>query len=78
MFLIFLNKAVGFTELQRLLKLTPGNLDHHVKTLENAGYVKIRKKISWRPLNVVEITQKGVEAFRNYTSNLKLMLEEIK
>ena len=78
MFLIFLNKTVGFTELQRLLRLTPGNLDHHIKKLEKAGYVKIRKKISWRPLNVVEITHKGVEAFRTYTSDLKKMLEEIK
>ena len=78
MFLIFLNKTVGFTELQRLLKLTPGNLDHHIKKLEKAGYVKIRKKISWRPLNVVEITDQGVEAFRNYTSDLKQMLEKIK
>ena len=78
MFLIYLNKTVGFTELQRLLKLTPGNLDHHIKKLERAGLVKIRKKISWRPLNVVEITHKGVEAFRNYTSDLKQMLKDIK
>ena len=66
MFLIYLNKTVGFRELQRLLKLTPGNLDHHIKKLERADYVKIRKKISWRPLNVIEITHKGVEAFKNY------------
>ena len=77
MFLIYLNKAVGFTELQRLLKLTPGNLDHHIKKLKRASYVKIRKKISWRPLNVVEITQKGIEAFRNYVSDLKEMLKNI-
>ncbi len=77
MFLIYLNNTVGFTELQRLLKLTPGNLDHHIKKLKRAGYVIIRKKFSWRPLNVVEITEKGVEAFRNYSSHLKEMLKNI-
>jgi len=78
MFLIYLNKTVGFTELKRLLKLTPGNLDHHIKKLEKAGYVIVRKKFSWRPLNVVEITHKGAEAFRDYASNLKHMLKDIK
>jgi DNA-binding MarR family transcriptional regulator len=78
MFLMYLNKAINFTELQRLLKLTPGNLDHHTKKLEKAGYVIIRKKFSWRPLNVVEITQKGAKAFRKYVSDLKQMLKDIK
>ncbi|MFX1285702.1 MAG: transcriptional regulator [Promethearchaeota archaeon] len=77
MFLIYLNKTVGFTELQRLLKLTPGNLDHHIKKLARVGYVIMRKKFSWRPLNVVTITPKGAEAFREYTSNLKQMLKKI-
>ncbi len=78
MFLIYLNETIGFTELQRLLKLTPGNLDHHIKKLERAGYVNMRKKFSWRPLNVIEITHRGAEAFKDYISNLKQMLKDIK
>jgi DNA-binding MarR family transcriptional regulator len=78
MFLMYLNKTVTFIELQRLLKLTPGNLDHHIKKLAEVNYIIVRKRISWRPLNVVEITQKGAEAFRKYVSNLKQMLKDIK
>ena len=77
MFLIYLNKEIGFTELRYLLNLTPGNLDHHIRKLENAGYVKTKKKISWRPLNIIEITQKGSVAFKNYVVTLKKMLKTI-
>ena len=77
MFLLYLNRTVAFTELQHLLKLTPGNLDHHIKKLEKANYVIMRKKFSWRPLNVIMITNTGVEAFRSYASYLKKMLKKI-
>ncbi len=77
MFLLYLNKKIGTAELQRLLKLTPGNLDHHLKTLEKAGLTVIKQKISWRPLNVVIITTEGIEAFKKYALYLKELLMNI-
>ena len=76
-YLLFLKRRVGFLEIKQLLKLTPGNLDHHIKKLEEIGLVKSRRIISWRPLVVVEITPEGISAFRNYISKLKLLLKEI-
>jgi len=77
MFLLYLNRKIGTVELQRLLELTPGNLDHHLKTLEKANLISIKKKITWRPLNVVIITTEGIEAFRNYALHLKELLKDI-
>jgi DNA-binding MarR family transcriptional regulator len=76
-YLLFLKRRVGFLELKQLLKLTPGNLDHHIKKLEEVGLVKSRRIISWRPLVVVEITPTGIKAFHAYVSKLKLLLKEI-
>ncbi len=77
LFLLYLNRSVGFSELQRLLKLTPGNLDYHLRKLKKLGYVSIRKVISWRPLTIVEITSEGTNVFKTYVTTLRKLLENI-
>ncbi len=77
MFLLYLHKSIGFTELQRVLELTPGNLDHHLKKLKKMGYVSIRKAISWRPLTIVEITEEGIAIFKKYVAALRVILQTI-
>jgi DNA-binding MarR family transcriptional regulator len=77
MYLLFLRRRVGFTELRKLLDLSPGNLDHHLRKLEEKGLVKNRRTISWRPLIIVEITNEGSESFREYAMHLKTMLSNI-
>ena len=77
MYLLFLRRRVGFTELRKLLDLSPGNLDHHLRKLEEVGLVKNRRTISWRPLIIVEITDEGSESFREYAIHLKTMLSNI-
>jgi DNA-binding MarR family transcriptional regulator len=77
MFLLYLHKKAGFTELQRLLELTPGNLDHHLRRLAEAGYVKTRHVLDWRPLKVVEITSLGAREFRDYAAGMRELLKLI-
>ena len=77
MFLLYLHRKVGFTELQRLLDLTPGNLDHHLKKLAEAGYVKTSHILDWRPLKMVEITPLGSKEFRTYAIGMKELLKYI-
>ncbi len=77
MFLLYLHKSVGFTELQRLLELTPGNLDHHLRKLKKMSYITIRKVISWRPLTIVEITGEGIIVFKKYIETLRIVLKTI-
>ena len=61
-----------FKDLQQVLELTPGNLDSHLKTLENGGMINIRKVIADRPRTVVELTEKGFEETRKYLNDLKI------
>ena len=77
MLLLYLHKNVGFTELQNLLQLTPGNLDYHLRKLEEVGYVKTRHVLAWRPLKVVEISKQGAQDFREYAVSLRRLLEKI-
>ncbi len=79
MILLLSHKKINFTELQKLLKLTPGNLDHHLKKLEKAGYVKTYKKLSpWRsPLTLIELTSSGKRSFKSYLRNFRDILNKI-
>ena len=77
MLLLYLHKRAGFTELQKLLQLTPGNLDHHVRKLEEVGYVNACYVLDWRPLKVIEISKEGAQAFREYAINLRKLLEQV-
>ena len=80
MILLLTHKKINFTELQKLLNLTPGNLDHHVKKLEKAGYVKVYKKLSHlrSPLTLIEITSTGKLSFESYLMNFRDILNKIK
>jgi DNA-binding MarR family transcriptional regulator len=77
MYLLFLKRKVGFIDLQQLLGLTPGNLDHHIRKLEEIGLVRSRRMLSWRPLVVIDITPFGAETFRVYVFKLKQLLQGI-
>jgi DNA-binding MarR family transcriptional regulator len=77
MLILYLHKKAGFTELQNLLSLTPGNLDHHVKKLEEEGCVKTRHILDWRPLKVIEITSHGAISFREYAMTLRQLLDSV-
>ncbi len=80
MILLLTHKKINFTQLQKLLSLTPGNLDHHVKKLEKAGYVKVYKKLSplRSPLTLIEVTSTGKLSFESYLKNFRDILNKIK
>ncbi len=50
-----------FIELARALKMTPGNLDFHLKALEKAEIVKTYYGFGKRPRKFVELSEKGTE-----------------
>ncbi|MFW9992443.1 MAG: transcriptional regulator [Candidatus Odinarchaeota archaeon] len=74
---LYLNGKMEFTKLQQLLDLTPGNLDHHIKALINAGYVTKEKAFSRRILTIIEITSKGMETVTSYARELKDLLDRV-
>lgn len=77
-FLLYLHCRIGFAELQRLLGLTPGNLDSHLKKLREAGYVEVQKVFTLRgPRTAVQITPIGRQGFREHAVKLRKLLEKV-
>ena len=78
MLLLYTHKSIGFADLFKLLKMTAGNLNHHLTKLSEAKYITTRKMLfPKRPLVIVEITKFGKEAFSNYLSKLHDMLKQL-
>ncbi len=67
-------KEMEFTELVRLLKLTKGNLSLHLRKLEEAGYITMKKEFVKRISRTTYLaTPKGRGDFTEYLS----LLEEV-
>ena len=68
MLLLRIKRRMFFSELQKALKLTPGNLGSHLKKLEDAGYVKIRKVFT--PIRILTMV-----SISDYVDNLRKVLK---
>ena len=77
MLLLYTHRKIGFTILRKLLHLTSGNLEHHLKVLKDTGWVKEKTVFSFRPLLVIEITETGRISFRTRSLKLKQLLDHI-
>jgi len=65
-----------FLYLQREGGFTQGNLSSHLAKLEEAGYVLIEKTFKGKlPLTLCRLTDKGEEAFRNYSQRMMNALQ---
>lgn len=65
-------ERIAFTDLQRLLGASPGNLGAHLTKLEEAGYVLVTKAFRGRrPVTWLEATDAGRAAFDKYITNLR-------
>ncbi|BAA30159.1 transcriptional regulator [Pyrococcus horikoshii] len=75
--MIFLlpRRKAPFSQIQKVLDLTPGNLDSHIRVLERNGLVKTYKVIADRPRTVVEITDFGMEEAKRFLSSLKAVID---
>ena len=66
----------AFTELKKELNLTDGNLNLHMKVLEENGYVKVHKSfVRRRPRTTYQVTSKGRRAFSEYVALLEKILQ---
>jgi DNA-binding MarR family transcriptional regulator len=69
----------SFTELRDTLALTAGNLSVQLRTLEEAGYVKIEKRfVGNKPFTGVRLTVKGEKAITAYLENLEVILTALR
>jgi DNA-binding MarR family transcriptional regulator len=65
------SEAADFATLKARLQLTDGNLSVHLRKLEEAGYVELRKAfVGKKPQTSVRITSAGRGAFAAYLDAL--------
>ena len=68
---------LSFNELKAMLSLTDGNLSAHARTLEEAGYIVVKKTFQGRrPHTTMRLTPKGRKAFQRYLETLRRIVEQ--
>lgn len=64
-----------FTFLRDRVNATDGNIGMHLRKLEDAGYVSVRKSfVDRKPTSAYKLTAKGRKAFELYVDRLGKML----
>ena len=73
--LLMQTEAMNFTRLRELLGETDGNLGAHLRKLEEAKYVEVRKEFADRkPVTWYLITPAGAQALRAHIAALETLL----
>jgi DNA-binding MarR family transcriptional regulator len=68
---------LSFGELKEMLSLTDGNLSAHSRTLEEAGYIVIKKTFQGRrPHTAMRLSPKGRKAFERYVAKLRQIIDQ--
>jgi DNA-binding HxlR family transcriptional regulator len=71
MTLLAATESLGFTELKEQLGMTDGNLCVHMRTLEENGYISVRKSfVNRKPRTEYSLTPLGRQAFEQYLQTL--------
>ncbi len=67
---------VEFTYLKETLGLTDGRLASHIKALEKAEYLEVRKRfIGRKPNTTYRVTGQGRKAFQDHLDALEALLK---
>ena len=68
---------LSFTELRDTLDMTDGNINTHIRTLQEAGYIAVSKSYEKnRPLTTCSLTAAGKKAFAGYIDLLEQILQQ--
>ncbi len=68
-----------FTFIRDRVKTTDGNLSIHLRKLENAGYVSMKKGfVGRKPVTTYKLTAKGRRAFEIYLERIENLIEKVK
>src|ERR1700755_3457326 len=75
---VMVNDDVNFNDLKELIQVTDGNLASHLKTLEEAAYIKVKKGFIGRKTNTTySVTRAGEKAFKTHLEALEQMIKGI-
>ena len=69
--------GLSFNRLQELLDLTAGNLTVHLRKLEEAGYIDVRRTGGGRSARTTaRLTPVGRKAYHHYVEALRSLIDE--
>ena len=69
--------GLSFNELKSECSLTDGNLNRHLKSLEEAGAIRIEKMfVDAKPRTTVFLSKRGLESFSEYLEALSAVLKK--
>jgi DNA-binding transcriptional ArsR family regulator len=69
-------EGLSFPELRDTCRLTDGNLNRHLKVLDEASVIRIRKEfVDAKPRTTVELSERGMKRFTEYLGALNEVLE---
>ena len=67
--------AMNFTNLKKLLKETDGNMGAHMRKLEDAGYVSVKKEFQERkPVTWYSLSENGRTALKSHLDALQTLI----
>lgn len=69
----------GFTDIKKDLGMTAGNLSVQLGTLEEAGYIQLRKTyIGKKPYTGIRLTLTGANALDRYLNDMESVLSSLR
>jgi DNA-binding HxlR family transcriptional regulator len=72
-------EGIAFNDLKNAGGFTDGNLNRHLKTLSEAGAVRIKKSfVGAKPRTTISITELGFQRFEVYLEALSNVLKDAK
>jgi DNA-binding MarR family transcriptional regulator len=79
MSILMVNEEINFNDLKQMLEVTDGNLATHLVTLEQNGFLKVKKGFIGRKTNTTySITRAGEKAFTDHITALENMIKGVK
>ncbi|CAN5259255.1 transcriptional regulator [soil metagenome] len=75
---LMVNAEINFNDLKELINVTDGNLASHIRSLEDNGYIKVKKGFIGRKTNTTyAVTKAGEKAFQQHLAALEKMIKNI-
>lgn len=69
--------GMNFTELRNICNMTDGNLNRHLKVLEEANTIKIDKQfVDNKPRTTIRLSSTGLTRFNEYLTALSDVLKQ--
>lgn len=70
-------RGLAFGELKEACGLTDGNLNRHLKALEEAGAIRIQKTfLAAKPRTTIALSRTGLDRFSEYLGALEQVLQK--